>query len=107
MDLEYRSAGRQESGAAVDEREADVAVIAACGERAPDAGDDRAELRRADSHRRAQAGYVRPATELQEVNPFDLDFAPVRQETAGGAGRPGRVPARRRPGGRRAGGPMR
>jgi hypothetical protein len=27
MDLEYRSAGRQEGGAAVNERDADVAVI--------------------------------------------------------------------------------
>jgi hypothetical protein len=30
-DLEYRRAGRQEGGTAVDERDADVAVIVACG----------------------------------------------------------------------------
>ena len=43
-DLEYRSAGRQESGAAVDERYIGMPVIVSCGQRAPDAGDDLAEL---------------------------------------------------------------
>src|SRR3981081_1700813 len=77
-DLEHRGAGWQERGAAVDERDSDVAVIVACGQRAPDAGDNRAELVRADGHRRAGPGDVLPAVELQKVNPLELNPSPVR-----------------------------
>lgn len=54
-DLEYRSAGRKVGRAAADQRNIGVAVIVPGGQRAPDVGDDRAELGRADGHIRAES----------------------------------------------------
>jgi len=76
--LEYRCPSWQEGSAAVDQRKAAAPVIVYCGQRAPDSGDYRTELRRVDRHSRNEPGDVLPAMELQKVNPVDIDHAAVR-----------------------------